>query len=68
MPRPKKNPVTEMPVMEVQPAPTMPGLFERETSRTKTNVVPITTSSQPVPSDRDWSNIDAVLADVVSFA
>jgi len=67
MPRSKKNPVNEMPVVEVTPVIGEPGLFEPKTHRTKTNVVPITSSSQSVPSDRDWNDIDAVLSDVVSF-
>lgn len=67
MPRAKKNPVSEMPVFEVQPVPNEPGIFERETDRTKSNVVPISTSSQPIENSRDWSDIDSVLSDVVSF-
>jgi hypothetical protein len=67
MPRPKKNPVSEMPVFEVQSVPNEPGIFERETDRTKSNVVPISTSSQAIENTRDWSAIDSVLSDVVSF-
>ena len=66
MPRGKKNPVTDMPVVEVSPT-NEPGIFERETDRTKSNVVPISTSSQPIENSRDWSDIDSVLSDVVSI-
>ena len=67
MPRAKKNPVTEMPVIESQPVNNEPGLFD-ETQQTRNNVVPISTSSQPVESNgRDWSDIDSVLSDVVNF-
>jgi len=68
MPRPKKNPVNDMPVIEVTPVIGEPGLFEKETNQTKNNVVPITPSSQPTQAERDWSDIDAVLSDVVSFS
>ncbi|BAU15997.1 hypothetical protein LEP3755_65640 (plasmid) [Leptolyngbya sp. NIES-3755] len=67
MGRPKKNPVNGMPVTEVTPVMGEPGLFEKETNRTKGNVVPITTSSQPIQAEHDWSTIDAVLSDVVNF-
>lgn len=67
MPR-KKNPVSDLPVIESQPVNNEPGLFETETQQTRNNVVPISTSSQPVESNgRDWSDIDSILSDVVNF-
>jgi hypothetical protein len=67
MPRPKKNPVTEMPVLEVEPVLGEPNIFETETQCTKTNVVPISIRSEPVASTRDWSELDSILSDVVTF-
>jgi len=67
MPRPRKNPVTEMPVIEVEPVMGEPSIFQTETQHTKSNVVPISTSSEPVDSGRDWSELDRVLSDVVNF-
>lgn len=42
-------------------------LFRIETDRTKNNVVPITTSSEPVQTERDWTDTDSILSDVVTF-
>jgi len=67
MARPKKNPVTELPVIEVEPIAGEPGIFQTETQHTKNNVVPISTSSEPVDSGRDWSELDRILSDVVNF-
>ncbi|WP_068819339.1 hypothetical protein [Phormidesmis priestleyi] len=67
MPRPRKNPVTDLPVIEVEPVMGEPGIFQTETEQTKSNVVPISTSSEPVDFGRDWSELDRVLSDVVNF-
>jgi hypothetical protein len=68
MPRPKKNPVTEMPVeLDASPAMGSPGGFESVTEQTQSNVVPIRTDSQQPNSERDWTDIDSVLSDVVNF-
>ena len=67
MPRAKKNPVTDMPVMELEPVAGEPGIFETETKRTQNNVVPISTSSEPANPARDWCDIDSVLSEVVNF-
>ncbi|MBD1842606.1 hypothetical protein H6F89_04105 [Cyanobacteria bacterium FACHB-63] len=74
MPRPKKNPVTEMPVVEVMPDPEHsgaanvqnPGPFDTAPTPTQRNVIPIN-RSVPASVHQDWSEIDAVLSDVVSF-
>lgn len=43
------------------------GLLKIETDRTKNNVVPITTSSEPAQTERNWTDIDSILSDVVTF-
>ncbi len=67
MTRPKKNTHTDLPVIELEPVMGEPGIFQTETQQTKSNVVPISTSSEPVDSGRDWSELDRVLSDVVNF-
>ena len=66
MPRGKKNPITEMPVTEVDPPASKPGIFETETC-SQSNVVPISSGLESVQNVRDWSDVDSVLSDVVSF-
>jgi hypothetical protein len=68
MARPKKNPVTEMPVViDASPVMGSPGVFESVNEQTQSNVVPIRTESRQPDSERDWSDIDSVLSDVVNF-
>jgi hypothetical protein len=64
MTRKKVNPVTEMPVTEPV---AQSSVLEVVNAKTKNNVVPISTKSEPVQNDRDWSEIDAVLSNVVNF-
>lgn len=67
MARPKKNPVTEMPITELEPVAGEPGIVETETQRSKNNVVPISTGSESIEPFRDWSDLDRVLSTVVNF-
>ena len=67
MARPKKNPVTEMPITEIEPVAGEPGIFEAQTQWSQNNVVPISTSSESVEPFRDWSDLDRVLSTVVNF-
>ncbi len=66
MSRAKKNPITEMPVIEVDPITDKPGVVETE-SRPKSNVVPISSGLESAQNGRDWSDVDSVLSNVVSF-
>ncbi len=61
MPRAKKNPITEMPVIEVDP------IADETESRPQSNVVPISSGLESAQNGRDWSDVDSVLSTVVSF-
>ncbi|NJR50644.1 MAG: hypothetical protein HC780_14810 [Leptolyngbyaceae cyanobacterium CSU_1_3] len=68
MPKPKKNPVTEMPVVvESPPEMGSPGVFESVNEQTQSKVIPLRIDSHQPASERDWTDIDCVLSDVVSF-
>lgn len=64
MPRGKKNPVTEMPIVEDFPIQHEPGSHDGIFD----NVIPID-REKPIaePDRRNWGEIDSILSDVVSF-
>ena len=61
MPRAKKNPITEMPVIEVDP------IADEPEFRPQSNVVPISSGLESTQNGRVWSDVDDVLSNVVSF-
>ncbi len=69
MPRAKKNPITEMPVLEMGSVMGEPEKYqtEPEKERPQSNVVPISNGLESIQSERDWNDVDRVLSDVVSF-
>jgi len=74
MPRPRKQKNEETPVVEFDLTPNLedpsnPMITKRDSD---SNVLPFTgndqpQSSQPIASNRDWSDIDSILSDVVTF-
>jgi len=76
MPRPRKKQEAETPEMtEIHVAPVMgePGVFEVErpstapTENQPDNVVEFRQQNGEIASDRDWSDVDSILSNVVQF-
>lgn len=70
MPRPRKKQESEAPLVELERTPNLEDFSKPSIEQTKlneSNVIELPRNNQPIASTRDWSDVDSILSDVVSF-